>query len=75
MNEYPVRPPGFVPVPVCTTMLPARARNMLAVALQTDPGVPVGASPARTYELERALFHIRVQYPRLYVFPQQRGNA
>jgi len=58
--------PSPVPVPICTTMLPRAVRERMALALQIDPGVPPGESPARTRELESAIFHARVQFPKLF---------
>ena len=47
-------------------MLPRAVRERIALALQVDPGVPPGESPARTRELESAIFHARIQFPKLF---------
>ena len=56
----------FIPVPVCTTLLPAGVRRQMLAALEVDPGVPAGESAARTRALESVIFHARVQHPKLF---------
>ena len=52
--------------PICTTMLPLRVREQMTRALQVDPGVPTGESPARTRALDGVVFHARLHYPHLF---------
>lgn len=60
------KPVFKTPVPICTTMLPARVRSRFLQALKTDPDALPGESPLRTRELDRAIFHARVEYPHLF---------
>ena len=64
--RLPERPPGFVPVPICTTMLPKPARDRLMAAVSIDPHLPATLSRERTFQLERALFWVRVNYGKLF---------